>query len=648
MWLGVDTGGTFTDLVLHSGQGIRFHKVLSTPDNPAEAILQGIAELRIDPGTVQLVHGSTVATNAILERKGVRTLFITNRGLEDMISIGRQTRARLYDLCPPCPSRWPASEDCLGIGARTAADGRTLAPVSEPDLNAIREKAASYEAVAVCLLFSFLDAGHEKAIAAAIPDAIPVSLSSEVLPEHREYERATTTFLNAYVAPKVSRYLSHLRERMQSRDIFVMHSAGGLMRSEDAAGHAVRMVLSGPAGGLAAARAVGTALDMPRMISFDMGGTSTDVALLDGEPRITTESRVAGLPVAVPMLDIHTIGAGGGSLAWADAAGLLQVGPESAGAMPGPVCYGRGGRQPTVTDANVVLGRLPADTRLGGSLPLDAGAARAAMAEMATGLQLGVEELAEGIIRIAEEKMAGAIRTVSEQRGYDPKRFALLCFGGAGGMHACALAERMRIRRVVVPTACGAFSALGMLCSQQRLDASRSRPMLLEPSSVEPLTALFSELEAENARRMPDRDLTHRRMIDLRYAGQGSSLTLPWQDDVPALTRAFESAHEQTYGHRLDLPVEVITLRASATADMPAVSLPTLPPASTHARIDGHTPVHGHGQVPYYAREQLRPGHTLAGPAIVGESTSTVWLPPAWELSVATQGHLLLVHGKGA
>ncbi|HXH64245.1 MAG TPA: hydantoinase/oxoprolinase family protein, partial [Mariprofundaceae bacterium] len=325
MWLGVDTGGTFTDLVLHTGHHVRFHKVLSTPDNPAEAILQGIDELRIDAGSVHLVHGSTVATNAILERKGVRTLFITNRGIEDMISIGRQTRSHLYDLCPPSPPRWPAPDDCLGVAARTGADGCTLAPVTESDLKAIGEKAAAYEAVAVCLLFSFLDPAPEKAIAEAVPPHIPVSLSSRVLPEQREYERATTTFLNAYVAPRVIHYLAHLRGRMKSRDIFVMHSAGGLMRSEDVADHAVRMVLSGPAGGLAAAQSVGAALGTSRLISFDMGGTSTDVALLDGEPRITTENHVAGLPVAVPMLDIHTIGAGGGSLAWMDAAGLLQV-----------------------------------------------------------------------------------------------------------------------------------------------------------------------------------------------------------------------------------------------------------------------------------------------------------------------------------
>ena len=644
MWLGVDTGGTFTDFVLYTGRDIRFHKVLSTPHNPAEAILQGMAELSIDPASMHLVHGSTVATNAILERKGVRTLFITNRGLEDMLAIGRQTRSSLYELCPPSPQRWPAAEDCLGISARTAADGSTLASCTESDLKTIQDRLASYESVAVCLLFSFLDPTHEQRIASAVPDHVPVSLSCQVLPEHREYERAATTFLNAYVAPKVAQYLAYLRETTQSPDIFVMHSAGGLMRSEDVADNAVRMVLSGPAGGLAAAHTVGSALGISKLISFDMGGTSTDVALLDGEPRITTESHVAGLPVAVPMLDIHTIGAGGGSLAWVDAAGLLQTGPESAGAMPGPACYGRGGRQPTVTDANVVLGRLPADTRLGGSLTLDAGAALTAMAGMAASLGLSSEELAEGIIRIAEEKMAGAIRTVSEQRGHDPEQFALLCFGGAGSMHACALARRMRIRHVIVPTACGAFSALGMLCSQHRLDASRSWPTRLDQADTGFLEHLFAELEAENSRRMPTRQRTHRRMMDLRYAGQGSTLTIPWQDDIPALIQDFENAHELAYGHRLAQPVEAITLRVSTAANMPAVNFPELPQATTVADAVGRSAVHGHGMVPHYPRLELQPGHVLSGPAIIVEPTATTWLPPAWTLSVSTHGHLLLAH----
>lgn len=642
MWLGVDTGGTFTDFVLSDGDRLHLHKVLSTPGNPAAAIVQGIHELSLNAQDFSLVHGSTVATNAILERKGVRTLFVTNRGLEDLIPIGRQTRARLYDLTPPVPPRWPEAGDCIGVSARTGADGQTLAKLSDADIAAVRDKAEGYEAVAVCLLFSFLDPAPEQAIAEALPEGLPVSLSSRILPEQREYERATTTFLNAYVAPKVARYLAELSGHLGSRELLVMHSAGGLMTATDAAEHAVRLVLSGPAGGLAAAQAIGASLGLSRLISFDMGGTSTDVALLDGEPTITSEAHLAGLPVAVPMLDIHTIGAGGGSLAWTDAAGLLQLGPQSAGADPGPACYGRGGLMPTVTDANLVLGRLPAGTRLGGHLPLDVGAARAALAAMAEDLGLGIEALAEGMLALAEEKMAGAIRTVSEQRGHDPGDFALISFGGAGGLHACALAERMRIARVVVPAACGAFSALGMLCSPRRLDASRSWPIALGAADAGAIEAMYAGLEADNARRMRGHALTHRRMAELRYAGQGATLNLPWDADLVQLAAAFADAHERAYGHRLDMDVELTTLRVSTTADAPEMNLPTLPPCARPPAAAGESHVHGLGMVPHYRRSELAPGQRLAGPAIIVEPTATTWLAPAWTLSLSPEGHLLL------
>ncbi len=642
MWLGVDTGGTFTDFVLSDGHRLRLHKVLSTPDNPAAAIVQGIHELSLNAEDFSLVHGSTVATNAILEHKGVRTLFITNRGLEDLIPIGRQTRRRLYDLTPPVAARWPEACDCLGVSARTGANGQMLAGLTDTDLATVRDKAADYEAVAVCLLFSFLDAGLEQAIAEALPDTLSVSLSSRILPEQREYERAATTFLNAYVAPRVAGYLADLRSHLASRELLVMHSAGGLMTAEDAARHAVRLVLSGPAGGLAAAQAIGETLGLSRLISFDMGGTSTDVALLDGEPTITTDGHLAGLPVAVPMLDIHTIGAGGGSLAWTDAAGLLQLGPESAGADPGPACYGRGGLLPTVTDANLVLGRLPASTRLGGHLPLDIGAARSALGAMAEGLGLGIEELAEGILALAEEKMAGAIRTVSEQRGHDPRDFALISFGGAGGLHACALASRMRITRVVVPAACGAFSALGMLCSPRRLDASRSWPLSLGAADAGAIEDMYAGLEADNAGRMAGHALTHRRMAELRYAGQGATLNLPWDADLQRLDAAFGDAHERSYGHRLDMDVELTTLRVSTTADAPELALPTLPPSGAVPQPAGEGHVHGLGMVPHYRRLNLAPGQRLVGPAIITEPTATTWLAPAWALSVSPEGHLLL------
>jgi N-methylhydantoinase A len=437
MFLGVDTGGTFTDFVYFSGKDVRFRKVLSTPHDPSRAIAQGIRELGLATDMLHLVHGSTVATNAILERKGVRTLFVTHKGLEDLIAIGRQTREELYELCPQPKALLLDRDNCFGLSGRMDAEGREIESLDTSDLAQLAELAKNYDAVAVCLLFSFLNPEHEQKAGQALPENVFVSLSHEVLAEYREYERASSTYLNAYVGPKVQLYLERLASELEPKHLFVMHSAGGVMAADEAGRNAVRMVLSGPAGGLVAAQHTGKQLDIDQLLSFDMGGTSTDVALLEKHASITTEGNVAGIPVAVPMLDIHTIGAGGGSLAWLDEAGLPQVGPESAGADPGPACYGKGGRQATVTDANIVLGKIPANTKLAGSMPLNIEAAKQAVGKLAGPLKLSIEEAASGIIRIAEEHMAGALRVVSVQRGHDPKRFSLLCFGGAGGLHAC-------------------------------------------------------------------------------------------------------------------------------------------------------------------------------------------------------------------
>ncbi len=644
MLLGVDTGGTFTDFVIFDGEELHFHKELSTPHDPCEAILTGIHRLGLDARRLHVVHGSTVATNAILERKGARTLFVTNRGLEDLLRIGRQTRERLYDLRPPVPEPWLAAEDCMGIGGRVDAEGRLLVPVPEADLARLRKRARDYEAVAVCTLFSFLNPAQETAARAALPDDAFISLSHEVLAEYREFERAATTFLNAYTGPLVARYLARLARELRGEHgrLFIMHSAGGVMDANEAAGNAARMVLSGPAGGLVAARAVGDQLGLERLLTFDMGGTSTDVALLDGPARITTEARVAGMPVAVPMLDIHTIGAGGGSIAWADAAGLLQVGPESAGAAPGPACYGLGGRAPTVTDANVMLGRMPRDIRLAGGMPVRPELAEQALARLGRSLGLDARETASGVVRVAEEKMAGALRAVSVQRGYDPRRFALVCFGGAGGLHACALAEKLGMDRVVLPVASGAFSALGMLAGQRQRDVSQTRRIALQsPEAMRAADETFDALRRRARRRMPGLELEERRFADMRYAGQGFHLTIPWADDVKTLMTRFAEAHEAAYGHCLDAPVEIITLRLSVTAETPRARLPELPRATSRPEPVASSETEA-GTTPHFRRESLRPGHELPGPALVLEDTATLWLPPGWHLSVSPHGHLIL------
>jgi len=644
MLLGVDTGGTFTDFVILDGKRLRFHKELSTPHDPCVSILRGLRALDLAPARLRLVHGSTVATNAILERKGVKTLFVTNRGLEDVLLIGRQTREQLYALCPPAPQKRIDPEDCFGLSGRVDVDGNLVQGIDPADLERLAKKAEGYASVAICTLFSFLDPAQETAAAGVLPGHVFIAQSHEVLNEYREYERAAATFLNAYVGPLVQRYLMHLAGTISPRHLYVMHSAGGVMDAAEAGKNAVRMVLSGPAGGLVAARRAGEQLSMQRLITFDMGGTSTDVSLLSGGAfHITTEARIADFPVAVPMLDIHTIGAGGGSIAWRDAAGLLQVGPESAGADPGPACYGRGGTLATVTDANVVLGRIPATARLAGSMPIDAEKSRRALAGPGKAFAMDAVEMARGIVRVAEENMAGALRVVSVQRGHDPGKFALVCFGGAGGLHACALAEALEIPRIILPVASGAFSAMGMLAGRRQCDLSQSRRLDTRDGRVAAEAGdIFVRLETQARRRMPDADLTFNRFADMRYQGQGFHLTIPCAGGMDELEARFVRAHAEAYGHTLDRSVEIMTLRVTAVAQGRPLRLPELPSAISPPDCSGHSEVYDAGRTPHYRREGLRPGHHIDGPALVLEDTATLWLPPSWQFDVTPYGHLLL------
>ncbi len=483
--LGVDAGGTFTDFVAYDGRGFRVHKVLSTPEAPERAILAGIEALGLSEAGFCIVHGTTVATNAVLEGKGARTCLVTNRGFRDLLTIGRQARRDLYDLCPsPCAPPVPR-ELCLEAGGRIGADGDVLDPVTEEDLAAlaaaVRELGA--EAVAIDCLFSYLDPSQERAIEAALPAGVFVSRSSEVLPERREYERGIATWLNAYTGPKIHGYLERLAGALPATRIAVMQSAGETLSAAAASRRAVHLLLSGPAGGVMGARAVARDAGHERFLTLDMGGTSTDVALVDGEVVLTSEGRLGPYPVAVPMVDIHSIGAGGGSIAYADAGGLLRVGPASAGADPGPACYGRGGGEPTVTDANLVLGRLPADSKLAGSVTLDVAAARAAVGRLAARLGMPViEDVALGIVAIANEHMANALRVISLHRGLDPRRFPLFCFGGAGGLHVCDLARALGIRETLVPRDAGVLSALGMLAAPSGRQLSRTLSGVLTPA----------------------------------------------------------------------------------------------------------------------------------------------------------------------
>jgi N-methylhydantoinase A len=646
--IGIDTGGTFTDFVLWQDGRVRVHKVLSTPAAPERAILQGIADLDLDASGLRVVHGSTVATNAVLEGKGVRTLYIANRGLGDLLTIGRQAREDLYDLQPP-PRQPPVPPElCLETGGRLAADGTRVEPLTGGDLAGVRaavERLAP-TAVAINLIFSYLDDGAERALAGVLPEGLFVSRSSAVLPVTGEYERGIATWLNAWVGPLVEGYIERLCGGLPGGQVAVMQSSGEAVAADQTADQAVRLLLSGPAGGLVGAGFVGRLAGRERLLTFDMGGTSTDVALVDGEPRLTTEGRIGGYAVAVPMVDMHTIGAGGGSIARLDAGGALLVGPESAGASPGPACYGKGGDAPTVTDANLVLGRLRPDAFLGGRMPLIPEAAQRVVARLGQAMKIDAEEAALGILRVANEHMARALRVMSVQRGLDPRGYTLASFGGAGGLHVCALAEALGMRRAMVPAHAGVLSALGMLVSRPGRLLTRTWLRMLGECGDAEVTRRLGDLSEEAVRALEREGLDREVLrvgssLDLRYRGQSYTLNLDWRG-VAATEAAFQRLHQRRYGHRLDLPVELVNLRVRVTAPPTTLSLRSRGGTAADHRGRGGRVAGFDDPVPVVGRETLEPGRTLVGPAVVIDSVATTWLAPDWAAALDEVGNLLL------
>jgi len=655
--LGIDTGGTFTDFVLFDDRILRVHKVLSTPPAPEQAILQGIRDLGLTTDDLQVMHGSTVATNAVLERKGVRTAYLANQGLGDVLTIGRQARRELYNLQPePQPPPVPR-ELCLEVGARIGADGSRLSELTGTDRQRLLEqiRALKPEAVAINLLFSFLDDRDERTIESWLEAAFPdlfISRSSSVLPEYKEYERGIATWLNAWIGPRVAGYLQRLSAQLQPAPVSVMQSAGGTVAAEHAGAKAVHLLLSGPAGGLMGARYIGQQTSATRLLTFDMGGTSTDVALIEGEIKLTAEGHIGPWPVAVPMVDMHTIGAGGGSIASIDHGGLLQVGPESAGAAPGPACYGQGGEQPTVTDANLVLGRLRPDAFLGGAMTLDANAAERAVNSIAGQLDIRLEAAAHGIIDIANEHMAQALRVISVQRGIDPRRHVLISFGGAGGLHVCALAEALGMTQALVPVHAGVLSALGMLAAPRARQLSHTLTGELAGFDTDRLEKELQAL-ADRGRReliaegIPVEDIDTGYRLDLRYQGQSYTLTLPWQD-IEETAQVFHREHEQRYGHRLTTAVELVNIRCNLQGKPPKIRLPEVRvrpdelPAPVFARLAGYE-----NAVPVWQREQLYQGQEITGPALVTETVATTWLPAGWNGKVDRIGNLVLERLQG-
>src|SRR5271170_5906788 len=563
MRVAIDTGGTFTDCAYLRDGRFAVLKVFSTPQDPGMAVLNGVRQTAARSQVV-VRHGTTVGTNAMLERKGGRVAFVTTRGFEDTIAIGRQARPKLYDWFQPAPECLVKAGFRFGITERTSAEGEVVRSVDAEELQELVTtiEAADVEAIAISLLFSFANPKNESEVARELEKlGLPLSISHKILPEFREYERASTVVANAYLAPKMGAYLTKLATGVEGKyedaRLEVMQSSGGIIPARLAAAEPVRTVLSGPAGGVIGAYKLATLAGFDRIIGFDMGGTSTDVCLVDasaGGLRISNESMVSGIPIGVPMLDIHTAGAGGGSIARFDSGGMLRVGPESAGSVPGPICFGRG-EQPTVTDANLALGRLDTQRFLGGSVKLDRKRMMHWM-EKTKGPIATVEDFAAGIVRVIETSMAKAIRVISVERGYDPRDFTLVAFGGGGPLHACSLAHALRVPRVLVPALPGALSAVGILLADTMREYSRTVMVAIDADPEE----AFSELEAQGFAEFATEGLDGQsfRSVDLRYAGQGYELNIPYG---PEMADAFHAMHKQRYGFaNAARPLEIVNI----------------------------------------------------------------------------------------
>jgi len=653
--IGVDIGGTFTDFVMVRDGTLIVYKQPSTPADPAEAFMRGLDSLGVQL-PARLVHGSTVATNAVLERKGARAALLTTEGFRDVLEIGRQTRLQLYSLTPTKHVPLIPRERCFEVPERVDKHGSVLVALDEDALERVLDQvvAAESESLAIVFLFSFANPDHERrAGERAQARGLAVSLSSEILPEYREYERASTTAANAYVAPLMDRYLGHLERRLKARAaasglagygrLQIMQSNGGVISVETARREAVRTVLSGPAGGVMGAWRIGARAGFEHLITVDMGGTSTDVALIEREPVTSSEGSISELPIRIPMLEIHTVGAGGGSLARADASGGLRVGPESAGAEPGPAAYGRG-EQPTVTDANVVLGRFHPPSFLGGRMTLHSERAAAVIDRLAGELGLVREAMAEGVVRIANVQMARAIRRVSVERGHDPREFCLLAFGGGGPLHACDLAEETGVPIVLIPRFPGALSALGMLLTEIQKEYSRTVMRPVE-GELHDLAALFDTLEARAHEELAQEgvaaaEIVLTRTLDTRYAGQSYELSVPAAClEAPAITGLFHAAHRQRYGYSSeDAAVEVVNVRLRARGK---VAQPELPRSDAQASGPpapfDHQPVFTAAawcEAPVYRRSELLPGQEFTGPALIVQEDTTSWIPPTWKARV--------------
>ena len=596
-----------------------------------------------------LVHGSTVATNAVLEGKGVRTAYVTNYGLGDVLTIGRQARRELYNLQPQPEAPPVAAELYLEIGGRLAADRSVVEPLSERELEILtaRLRELAPQAVAINLLFSFLDDRFERQIERYLPDTLFISRSSDILPGQGEYERGIATWLNAWVGPRVQGYVQRLEQSVQPAPVHVMQSSAFTIRADQAAKRAVNLLLSGPAGGLMGALRIGDELGRPQLLTFDMGGTSTDVALIDGQVNLTSEGSIGPYPVAVPMVDMHTIGAGGGSIARVDEGGMLAVGPESAGADPGPACYGRGGSLPTVTDANLVLGRLRPAAFLGGGMPLDPAAGRLAVGQLAGQMGLSLQQTAQGVIDLANEHMAQALRVISVQRGIDPASYTLTAFGGAGGLHVCALAEALDMKHALVPIHAGVLSALGMLAAPRGRQLSHTLCGLLKDQHAAQLAERFQALVVQGRSELLDEGIdvdaiTTEFSLDLRYFGQSYTLNIPFHG-LKQAAADFNRLHQQRFGHMLDSDVELVNLRVALSASGSDLSLQSGDHKAVSSEPIEQAVMAGFERpVPVWRRDDLGCEAAYPGPLLVIDAVATSYVAAGWTASRHRSGCLFL------
>ena len=595
-------------------------------------------------GKLVIVHGTTVATNAVLQGKGVKTAYVANKGLKDVIRIGRQTRQHLYNLRPAAPEIDLDPDFLFEIEARVDATGKITQQLADGALEqlAIEIEASNPDAIAINLLFSFLSSEHEILIEEYFKDKYFVSRSSDILPEYGEYERGMTTWLNAYVGPIIQRYLDALIKDVSPSTLSVMQSSGLTIDANLAATKAVNLLLSGPAGGLAAAQYFSNLMQQPNLITFDMGGTSTDVALIEQRYKLTNSGTIAGYPVAIPMADIHTIGAGGGSIAYVDEGGLLQVGPDSAGANPGPACYDNAGTDATVTDANLWLGRLGPSPKLAGELPLNVDAAGLALGRLAQQLDCSLNEVASGILALANEHMSQALRVISVQRGHDPRAFALVCFGGAGGLHLCDLAESLGMTKAAVPIHGGVLSAFGMLTTKPGRELIQTHRIILSALQSAEVASAFEALEFKAKQDLAKENVTEmseHRSLDMRYLGQTHTINIPYES-LSDLEVSFHQSHQRQYGHQLDLPIEVVNLRSHIEAQREPIQLPDW--FAEPNLSDSQS-----WRIPYKHRSAMASGSVCSGPLLILEQHATTYVKQHWEAEIDVKGNLLLQKKPG-